>query len=193
MQRPNPARREAILKSAGSLFSSLPYHEVRLDEIASQARVGKGTLYIYFKDKHDIYASVLLSGYEAVLAQLQEELDRPRPPLKTIAAVVEVVARFALAYPGTFDLMRAGLLPGQLKPLIQRRRKLGKQVEAALRRAVDSGEITDAHPEWTAQYIVASIRGIALHGRDGFSMSGIDELVDHLLKVILHGIRRKTR
>lgn len=193
MQRPSPARRQAILKAAGALFSSRPYHEVHLDDIAARARVGKGTLYIYFKDKHDIYASVLLSGYEAVLAQLQGELDQSRPPLKTLAAVVGVVARFALAYPGTFDLMRAGLLPRQLKPLIQRRRQLGKVVESALRRAADSGEIADDHPEWTAQYIVASIRGIALHGMDGFSMAGIDELVNHLLKVMLKGIRRKPR
>lgn len=191
MQRANPQRRDSILKAAGELFSRRPFHEVMLDEIAARARVGKGTLYIYFKDKHDIYASVLLAGYEAVLKELDEAQQGARDPLAAIRAMVGVVAKFALAYPGTFELMRAGLQPGQLKPLRDRRRLLGKRLESALIRAAEARCIHDPHPQWTAQYIVGSIRGIALHAKDG--VAGIDLLVDHLLKVIFQGIRRSAR
>ena len=49
------AKRQQIMKAAENLFASRRYHELTLDMVAKQAKVGKGTIYRYFKDKDDLF------------------------------------------------------------------------------------------------------------------------------------------
>ena len=51
MQRPHEEKRRLVLAAAAKRFASHPSHKVRLDDIAAEARVGKGTLYTYFETK----------------------------------------------------------------------------------------------------------------------------------------------
>jgi TetR/AcrR family transcriptional regulator, fatty acid metabolism regulator protein len=43
-----------ILKSAGAVFAERGFHKATISQIASQAGVADGTLYLYFKNKEDI-------------------------------------------------------------------------------------------------------------------------------------------
>jgi AcrR family transcriptional regulator len=69
-EREREARREAILDAAARVFSSKSYFEATLDEIAVEAELAKGTLYNYYKDKQDIFFSLIDRG----LLQFQEAL-----------------------------------------------------------------------------------------------------------------------
>ena len=46
MQVRSEKKRGEIMSVAARLFASKPFHEVRLEHVAAQARVGKGTLYV---------------------------------------------------------------------------------------------------------------------------------------------------
>ncbi len=61
-EREKEARREAILNAAARVFSRKSYHEATLDEIAAEAELAKGTLYNYYKDKQDIFFSLIDQG-----------------------------------------------------------------------------------------------------------------------------------
>lgn len=63
MQITDEQKRVNILAAAAELFASQPFHKVVLSDVAEKAGVGKGTLYIYFKSKEDLYFSVLLGGF----------------------------------------------------------------------------------------------------------------------------------
>src|SRR4051812_3903388 len=75
MQRPDEAKRRAIIDAAAELFASRPFHEVRLDDVAEAASVGKGTLYIYFKNKDDLYGSLILEGFTKLVERLREQIE----------------------------------------------------------------------------------------------------------------------
>ena len=45
MQRPHEEKRQPILATAAMMFARHPFHKVRLDDIAAETHVGKGTLY----------------------------------------------------------------------------------------------------------------------------------------------------
>lgn len=68
-QRERRERRQAILESAERLFREHPYDQVRVEEIAAAAEVGKGTVYLYFPDKDAIVAELAA----AVLSRLRAE------------------------------------------------------------------------------------------------------------------------
>jgi AcrR family transcriptional regulator len=52
-------KRKRILKSALALFLRRGFDATTMDEVAAKARIAKGTLYLHFKDKADLYASLL--------------------------------------------------------------------------------------------------------------------------------------
>jgi TetR/AcrR family fatty acid metabolism transcriptional regulator len=61
-----------MLEAAARLFGSKRFHEVRMDDIAAEADVSKGTLYRYFKDKEELYRALLDRASRQVLAQLRD-------------------------------------------------------------------------------------------------------------------------
>ena len=44
-------KRNDLLKSAYELFTTVGFSKTTIDNIAAKADVGKGTFYLYFKDK----------------------------------------------------------------------------------------------------------------------------------------------
>lgn len=71
-EREKEARREAILNAAARVFSSKGYRGATLEEIAVESELAKGTIYNYYRDKEDLFISLVREGY----GQFQEMLDR---------------------------------------------------------------------------------------------------------------------
>ncbi len=75
-EREREARREAILNAAADVFSRKNFYEATLEEIAAEAELAKGTLYYYFKDKQDIFASLIRRGLQQFHENLEREIER---------------------------------------------------------------------------------------------------------------------
>ncbi len=58
------SRKKLILKSARALFFKKGFNKVTVDEIAKSAELGKGSIYLYFDSKEEIYAQILLSDID---------------------------------------------------------------------------------------------------------------------------------
>ena len=63
------ARRTAILKAASKLFTAGTGSLPTAAEIASCAGLAKGTVYLYFRSKEEIFAALLLEGWSAVMQE----------------------------------------------------------------------------------------------------------------------------
>ena len=57
-------RKKLILKSARTLFFKKGFSNVTVDEIAKVSELGKGSIYLYFNSKEEIYAQILLNDIE---------------------------------------------------------------------------------------------------------------------------------
>jgi len=47
-------KREIILKAVEEVIKTKRFHEVKMDDVAKQAGVGKGTIYRYFPNKDEL-------------------------------------------------------------------------------------------------------------------------------------------
>ncbi|MEO0108031.1 MAG: TetR/AcrR family transcriptional regulator [candidate division WOR-3 bacterium] len=80
-------KRRRILKAALSLFLQRGFDSTTVDEVASRAGVAKGTVYLHFHDKADIYASLLeerLGALESALAGIAQQSDQPDAKLRAM-------------------------------------------------------------------------------------------------------------
>lgn len=63
-EREKEHRREEILDAAQRVFFEKGLYIATMDEIAEKAELSKGTLYLYYKNKEDLYLAVMMRGME---------------------------------------------------------------------------------------------------------------------------------
>ena len=68
-------RRRSIIRASLRVFSRKGYETTALDEVAREARLAKGTLYLYFKDKEDLYFHVMLAVLERLEAYVGKQIS----------------------------------------------------------------------------------------------------------------------
>src|SRR5215831_8773678 len=79
-----------ILEAARKVFAKKGFSNATVDDVASAAGVAKGTIYLYYESKRDIYFAALKFGIEQMYAMLEEELkavSTPEDKLRTLIGV----------------------------------------------------------------------------------------------------------
>ena len=185
MQKLDEQKRRAILDVAAKLFATRAFHEVRLEDVAQQAHIGKGTVYIYFKSKDDLFASLVREGFGRIVQRVQTLLDDESdgPAVVRIESVVRELVLFAKTYPYVFQLMRDGAGGQQhaVREIRKHREELGKLIGRLIRQGVESGELDDPRPELTGQYFPACVRAAIVFGPADMT---VDDIVEHVMRVV---------
>lgn len=70
--RRKEARPQELLEAALDLFVERGYAATRLDDVARQAGVSKGTLYLYFTNKEELFKAVVRENLFPVLMEAEE-------------------------------------------------------------------------------------------------------------------------
>jgi AcrR family transcriptional regulator len=182
----NPNRPDEILDAAASLFAVRPFHEVRLEDIAAQARVGKGTVYLYWTSKEEVYLDIIRRGFADLLERLDLELGAHHGDVwDKLGAVVTGLVDFAFKYPGVYRIMRSGTITPEDPELQHVRAALSERVCAVLHGGISAGTLTDPCPALTTQYILSFVRGAMLYPPPGMTP---DALKAHMMHVLRRGI-----
>jgi len=75
---------QKIIAAAGKIFAQKGFFKARVSEIAKEAGIADGTVYIYFKHKDDILISLFEEKMEEVLNNMKKQIDLETDPLKKI-------------------------------------------------------------------------------------------------------------
>src|SRR5580704_4240762 len=70
-------RKSELLSAARTVFARRGFHEATIDDIAREAGVAKGTVYLYFESKHQIYLGALRDGIEMLNREMRAEAAAP--------------------------------------------------------------------------------------------------------------------
>jgi len=87
-------KREVIMSAAERLFANRRYHELTIDEIAKEGKVGKGTVYRYFKDKEDLFLQTAGWGFDELCAAIEKVMPKGAPFEDTLLSVCEAMGQF---------------------------------------------------------------------------------------------------
>ena len=69
-------KEDKLIKTAFNLFTKKGVNNTSIQDIADEAGVGKGTFYLYFKDKYDIRDKVIASCSSKLFSDALEALDK---------------------------------------------------------------------------------------------------------------------
>ncbi|MBD3285418.1 TetR family transcriptional regulator [candidate division WOR-3 bacterium] len=71
-QEQDSEKSQIILEAAARLMQRKSFKDLSMEELAQEAGVAKGTLYLYFRSKGDIYLSLLMKGVGGLAALVDE-------------------------------------------------------------------------------------------------------------------------
>ncbi|MHB8769838.1 MAG: TetR/AcrR family transcriptional regulator [Syntrophales bacterium] len=94
-KRERDNRRNAILKAARKLFFERGFKPVTVDSIARKAELSKGSIYLYFNSKEEIYTQILLSDIDKFHEHFTDLLE-------SSASAADALLRFAGIYVDLF-------------------------------------------------------------------------------------------
>ena len=73
-----------ILRAAVKVFSEKGFYNSRVADIAKEANVADGTIYLYFKNKDDILISLFEEEFGEIVSNMRQELEKERDALQKI-------------------------------------------------------------------------------------------------------------
>jgi AcrR family transcriptional regulator len=157
-------KRQKILKAAVSLFLQKGFDSTTMDEIAVRSRIAKGTLYLYFRDKADLYISLLEERISDLHKAFAEVIASPASPSEKLEAIIrrnlEYIAR---QYSGAEFIAdsSAGHDPEILKLLrsriTPRFAAIMEQIAGVIREGAAKGEFRAVDPLETAASIFSLV------------------------------------
>jgi AcrR family transcriptional regulator len=154
-------RRAAILDAARSVFARRGFDCGIMDEIAKEAGIAKGTIYLYFPSKNDIFQAVLKHDMKAVQKSTLERID-------AAMGLKEKIRAFALARIENADAQKEffQIMDSEQKNLSMTRSQYREflrdpvlRLAAALEEAARRGEIRRVPAEKIAWFIADMTRG----------------------------------
>jgi uroporphyrinogen-III synthase len=164
-RRPDPGKRERIIEAASSLFGGRDLASVRMEEVAARAGVAKGTIYLYFHSKEDLYFSILATRLSVLLDALDQAFREEEDPRVRLRKFLVHSSMFLLKYPDFFRMMRkeesrlAGAFPGpeiEVEPLRARLRDL---LRCLLTRGMEAGRVRRMPVELAADLVFGALEG----------------------------------
>ena len=110
--------RDAILDAADRRLARYGYKKMTVDELAADAGIGKGTIYLHFRSKEEVVLSHVDRIVERMLIGLEAIADRDLPAPKRLAAMLvhrvlfrfDAVQHYTESLNDVFGDVRPGLL-----------------------------------------------------------------------------------
>jgi AcrR family transcriptional regulator len=78
-ERERARRAQDILAAAERVFAMHGFDAATIEQIASEAEFAVGTIYLYFKDKHDLYVALFASKLSAMVDQVEQAAQAAAP------------------------------------------------------------------------------------------------------------------
>ena len=103
-QREKEDMRTLILDAARSIFLEKGYDQSSLRNIAERIQYSPGTIYLYFKDKDEIFFALHEEGFRRMLGKMQP-LVHVADPFERLKAIGRVYIEFASENKDFYDLM----------------------------------------------------------------------------------------
>jgi TetR/AcrR family fatty acid metabolism transcriptional regulator len=90
-KKKNSEKYYRIIQAATKIFARKGFYQSKISEIAREAQVADGTIYIYFENKDDILISLFEEQMKVVLDNMVSQISREDNPAKKLV-------KFALAH-----------------------------------------------------------------------------------------------
>jgi AcrR family transcriptional regulator len=189
-------RKNQILEAAIAVFARLGFQQTRMDDIASQAGLSKGTLYLYYKSKDAVIGALLKYFFTQEFRRLQSflEAENQEPVAEQIMLLTRQLAAamkwMERLMPIAFEFYALAGRDSEVRKFLQEYFKnFRTELARLIQRGIERGEFHTVDAEATAITLTAIYEGTALlYFLDPGMLSWAEQL-ETSVRSLLDGIR----
>ena len=154
-------RRSEILAAATTVFAGKGFDAASMDEIAKQAELAKGTLYLYFDSKDAIYQAVVQQALSKLATLTEEHVSKETTFSGKLAAFISVRNAFWLEQQQVYRIILSINREGQhRKRSFAWQKQAVQYLQAMFSKAAEAGEIPQQDFLSAAWTTMDAIRGV---------------------------------
>jgi AcrR family transcriptional regulator len=183
----------ALLQEAVRTIEKGGVGALTLRRVGERLGVSRTALYRHFADKAALLEAVASEGFRMLRTELQQAWDTHGGGRAGFEAEGAAYIRFAVAHPSHYRVMFGGFVAG-----VDPDSALVREGAAAFQTLVDSilalqrdGILHHDHPLALAQYIWATVHGIAMLAIDGQLKQPVEEVIPFALHRLHTGIEAR--
>ena len=202
-QKEQAERRQAILTAARELFFEKGFLAATVDAIADRCDLAKGTIYLYFKSKEELYASIMAEG----MGLLKRDFDRiaalPLPGDQHLAEVLRTYFTFYQTNRKYFRIMFLSSQPDfrERAPEELLRECLGSAMGCMqilsdiIQKGIESGAFRSVNSWAVANILWSTVNGIIMNYEQGplyreeILKLSLEDILQEALNLVLDGLR----
>ncbi len=155
--------RKKIIAAAMDVFSGKGYAKACIREIAEAAGISIGGVYLYFRNKEELYLSLLKNEMHDSAVKTEEIVEHAESPAEALSKYLKMHLEYALKHRELIllHIREHGFVFGMD---IKRRffREQRKLIEKIITGGIRRGEFRRCNPRETAKLVMGSLRGIVL-------------------------------
>jgi len=188
-----------ILEAGEKLFAKKGFYPTTMEEVARAAGLAKGTIYLHFNDKRDLFFSIIEKKLDILLEKIEKEMRKDEFPSQRIKLAIGIHLKFLEENRDFFKIMQA--LPESLKQEMERKLKgrvIEKQsryveiLDQLIRKGIRNQEIKPLDSRKLAVILVGMMHSLTIYWisrKEKGSLSQDDSLV---WQVFWEGIKKET-
>jgi AcrR family transcriptional regulator len=158
-------KRQQITAAIERLLNSSQPQQITTDAIAAEARVGKGTIYRYFRDKEDLFLHAAMRGFDELVRLVETGVEPDRPFVDQLRRAAERISGFFTRRCELTRIMQSedchtpGRSADYCRQWQAKQQSLDDAIATIMQRGIDQGELrTDAQPALLARLFLGLLR-----------------------------------
>ncbi len=185
-------KKKAVLIAARRVFAKKGFAATKIDDVAREADIGKGTVYEYFRSKDDIFFAL----YEEMKIELHRrifDVDASLPPREKLRRLV-VSALLAFEHWRDFGYILLDFWAMHKKGADANIRfdeiydEARARLSALIREGIQTGDFKKVNPVHTASALIAIFDGLLLQWIFNPKSFSLKTVTDTVLDLIMRGI-----
>ncbi len=195
-------RKNTILKAARKLFFERGFKSVTVDDIAAKSEVSKGSIYLCFESKEEIYAQILIGDNQALYKRVKNFVATEATASQLLLEYARIYVNFFLDDTELFRILMTFMLQtGQMNltekqnaELIWSTNQNINVISEIIQKGISSGEFSPIENIWRMQNAIwGMLNGIislyVFTGNPIKRMERIHSTVKESISIIIKGLK----
>jgi len=204
-EREKLSRRNEILQAARKVFASKDYASATLDDVATVAELSKGTIYLYFKNKADLFLSTFEMGMEQFFSIVIESIsDNKDDPIAGIKDMVQRELIFCEENVDLFKILASESAMIELHTEIGRNCDFKQRIMGTISQSItaltdfiqygiDLGILKKVNPRDAALGLLGMVREFSSRWIMGSEEGRLRDKADIINKIFLYGLMQSDQ
>lgn len=201
-EREKQNRRDEILQAAWEVFASKDYDAATIDQVAEAAELSKGTLYLYFQNKADLFLSTVEMGIQKASSMIQEVISSNDDPLVGFKEIIRCMLDFLEENIGFFKILSSERAHFEIHTEIEDDHGFKRRIEDVfhyainmiadyIQRGIEMGAFRQVDATDVALSLMEIVRGFAFARVMALTEFKLSEKAESIASILLDGIRKR--